>query len=174
MCTSHDTTWNGLNIIAPFMYFSKGASLATIGENARGLAQVSFQLPPTPFQEDALQYHQHFVVSVDPGIGLYGNERATLQTPYVPELNEYYGRHCYFEWNKARVELRGLGIISHSTTSNVSLSAHDVVELVKQIFLMVGIDAESSKPGLIATRLVLQMVDLKMSCVQDCWCKEPY
>jgi hypothetical protein len=161
LCTSHDTTWNGLNIIAPFMYFSKGASLATIGENARGLAQVSFQLPPTPFQEDALQYHQHFVVSVDPGIGLYGNERATLQTPYVPELNEYYGRHCYFEWNKARVELRGLGIISHSTTSNVSLSAHDVVELVKQIFLMVGIDAESSKPGLIATRLVLQMGGLQ-------------
>ena len=158
LCTSRDgTTWNGLNIKAPFMYFSEGSALAAIGEDSAGSTQVSFQLPPKPFQEDAWLYDQHFVVSVDPGIGLFGNERATLQTPYVPELNEYYGRYCYFEWNKARVEPKGLGIIGDAATSNLSLNALDVVELVKQIFLIAGIDAESSKPGLIATRLVQQM-----------------
>ena len=54
-----------------------------------------------------------------------------------------------------------MGIISDSATSNLSLHALDVVELVKQIFLIVGIDAESSKPGLIATRLVQQMGGLQ-------------
>ena len=161
LCTSRDGTWNGLNVKAPYMYFSEGSTLAAIGEDSAGSTQVSFQLPPKPFQEDAWLYDQHFIVSVDPGIGLFGNERATLQTPYVPELNEYYGRYCYFEWNKARVEPKGLGIISDSATSNLSLHALDVVELVKQIFAVAGIDAEPSKPGLIATRLVQQMGGLQ-------------
>jgi len=157
LCTARDGIWNGLNVKAPYMYFSEGSALAAIGEDSAGSPQVSFQLPPKPFHEDMRLYDQHLVVSVDPGIGLFGNERATLQTPYMPELNEYYGRYCYFEWNKARVEPNGLGIINHASRADLSLNALDVVELVKQIFLIAGIDAESSKSGLIATRLVQQM-----------------
>lgn len=162
ICTSGDGTWNGLNVESPYMYFSEGSTLAAIGEDSTVATQVSFQLPPKPFDEDTRKlYGQHFVVSVDPGIGLFGNERETLQTPYAPELNEYYGRQCYFEWDKARVEPEGLGIISHATRSDLSLSALNVVELVKRLFLIAGIDVELSKPGLIAKRLIQQMGGLQ-------------
>lgn len=162
ICTSRDGTWNGLNVRAPYMYFSEGSTLAVIGEGSTVVPRMSFQLPPKPFDEDTRGlYRQHVVVSVDPGIGLFGNESATLQTPYVPELNEYYGRQYYFEWDKARVEPEGLGIISDATRSDLSLGALNVVELVKRLFLIAGIDAELSKPGLIANRLIQQMGGLQ-------------
>lgn len=161
LCASRDGTWNGLNVKAPYMYFSEGSALAAIGEDSAGLPQVSFQLPPKPYNEDTKLYDQHLVVSIDPGIGLFGNERATLQTPYVPELNEYYGRQYYFEWDKARVEPEGMGIISNASRSDLSLHALDVVELVKRAFSVAGIDAQPSKPGLIASRLIQQMGGLQ-------------
>ena len=140
------------------MYFSEGSVLAAVGKNSSGLPQVSFQLPPKPFEaEERSLFGEHIVTSVEPGIGLFGNERATIHTLHVPELNEYYGRNYYFEWDKARVEPNGLGIISHATRSNLSLSALDVTALIRQVFSVVGIDAQPSKPGLIATRLIQQM-----------------
>ena len=161
LCAARDGTWNGLNVKAPYMYFSEGSALAAIGEDSAGSPQVSFQLPPKPYNEDTKLYDQHLVVSIDPGIGLFGNERATLQTPYVPELNEYYGRQYYFEWDKARVEPEGMGIISNASRSDLSLHALDVVELAKRVFSVAGIDAQPSKPGLIASRLIQQMGGLQ-------------
>lgn len=163
LCTTSDGTWNGLNVKAPCMYFSEGSALAAIGENSTGMPNLSFQLPPKPFNEDTRLHDQNLVVSIDPGIGLFGDERATLQTPYVPELNEYYGRQYYFEYAKARVESEGMGIISNASRSDLTLNALDVVELVKRIFLVAGIDAKPSKPGLIASRLIQQMGGLQ-SC----------
>lgn len=165
LCASRDGTWNGLNVKAPYMYFSEGSVLAAIGEGSAGSPRAAFQLPPKPFNEDTRLYNQHLIVSVDPGIGLFGNERATLHTPYIPELNEYYGRQCYFDWDKARAEPEGLGIISHATRSDLSLNALDVVELVRRVFLVAGIKAQLSKPGLIATRLVQQMGRLRACSV---------
>lgn len=161
LCTVRDGTWNGLNVKAPYMYFSEGSALAAIGEDSAGLPEMSFQLPPTPFNKDTRLYDQHLVVSIDPGIGLFGDERTTFQTPYVPELNEYYGRQYYFEWDKARVEPEGMGIISNVSRSDLSLNALDVVELVKRIFSVAGIDAQPSKPGLIAAQLIYQMGGLQ-------------
>lgn len=157
LCTPRDGTWNGLNIKAPYMYFSEGPVLAAIGEDSAGSTQVSFQLPPKPFHEDIRLYDQHLVVSVDPGIGLFGNERSTIHTLFIPELNEYYGRQYYFEYDRARVEPNGIGIITHVTQTNLSLSAINVTDLIKQVFSIVEIDAQPSNPGLIASRLIQQM-----------------
>lgn len=156
ICTADTGVWNGLNVKAPYVYFSEGSSLATIGTSS-GKPRVSFQLPPKPFSEERWTQDQHLVISVDLGIGLFGNERSTLTTPYVPELNEFYGRNCYFEWDKARVEPDGLGIISHASRSDLSLAALDVSLLVEKIFQVAGLTATPSKPGLIASRLIHQM-----------------
>ena len=161
LCDAHTWIWNGSNLKAPCMYFSEGSALAAIGENYTGMPNLSFQLPPKPFNEATRLYDQHFVVSIDPGIGLFSDERATLQTPYVPELNEYYGRQYYFEWDKARVDPQGMGIISNASRSDLSLNALDVVELVKRVFSVAGIDAQPSKPGLIASQLIYQMGGLQ-------------
>ena len=160
ICTVDTGVWNGLNVKAPYMYFSEGTSLATIGTSS-GKPRVSFQLPPKPFSEERWTHNQHLVVSTDLGIGLFGNERFTLTTPYVPELNEFYGRNCYFEWDKARVEPDGLGIISHASRSDLSLDALDVSLLIEKMFQVAGITAIPSKPGLIASRLIQQMGGLQ-------------
>ena len=54
-----------------------------------------------------------------------------------------------------------MGIIGEASRSDLSLNALDVVELVKRIFSVAGIDAEPSKPGLIASRLIQQMGGLQ-------------
>lgn len=161
LCTVRDGTWNGLNIKAPYMYFSEGSVLGAIGESSLGLPSVSFQLPSKPFAEETPLFDQHVVIAVDPGIGLFGNERATLHTPFIPELNEYFGRQCLFDWDAARVELDGLGVISNASRSDLSLTALDVAELVSQVFGVAGVTAAPSKAGLIATRLIRQMGELQ-------------
>ncbi len=159
----HDI-WNGFNIKAPYMYLSESEVLATVGDSAGGLQEISFQLPQKPFSEGMRFSNEHIVVAVAPGIGLYGNERTTLQTPYLPELNEYYGRECFFKWDETRVEPNGLGIISRASSSTMSLRSLDVTELISQIFGVIGIIAEPSIPGLVATRLIQQMGGRLQSC----------
>ncbi len=159
-CTVGRETWNGLNVKAPYMYFSEGSSLANVGTSF-GKQRVSFQLPSKPFSENHLLRSEHLIISLDMKIGLFGNERSTLTTPYIPELNEFYGRKYYFEWNKARVEPDGLGIISRASRSDLTVDPIDVTLLIEQIFRVAGIIATPSKPGLIASRLIQQMGGLQ-------------
>lgn len=157
LCTARDGVWNGLNVKAPYMYFSEGSTLGTLGQSSSELPRVSFQLPKKPFSDDVRLFDQHLAVSIDPGIGLFGNERATLHTPYVPELNEYYGRQYFFEWDKVRAEPESVGIITNAGRSDLSITGLDVSELISRIFSVAGITAKQSQPGLIAARMIQQM-----------------
>ena len=157
LCRVSEATWNGLNVKAPYMYFAEGNALATVGKSSRGGPSVSFQLPSPSLSDDPKLYNQHLVIGIDPGIGLFGDERYTLHPPYLPELNEYLGREYYFEWNKARSEPGGVGIISSATRADLSIRALPTTELIQRVFGVAGIKAETSKPGLIATRLIQQM-----------------
>lgn len=154
-------TWNGFNIKAPYMYFSEATVLAVSDESTGGFPRMSFQLPPKPFFEDEKLYAQHMIVSVDSMNGSYSNEQTTFQIPFVPELNEYYGRQCCYQINGARAEPNGLGIVSSASGSNMFLDSLNIMEFVKQLFLISGIDAKPSTPGLIATRLIQQMGGLQ-------------
>lgn len=154
-------TWNGFNIKVPYMYFSEASVLAVIGESTGGFPRMSFQLPPKPFFEDEKLYVQCMIVSVDSRTRSFGNEQTTFQIPFVPELNGYYGRQCCYQVNGARAEPNGLGIVSSASGSSMFLDSLNIMELVKQLFLISGIDAKPSTPGLIATRLVQQMSGLQ-------------
>jgi hypothetical protein len=85
VCRVDTPLWNGDNVRAPIMYFDDSANLASIGESA-GTTTISFSLGGKPFEEKLTNYDQHYVLSVDPGIGLYQNEHATLHAPFIPEL----------------------------------------------------------------------------------------
>lgn len=155
-CAVRPEIWNGGNVRAPIVYFSESSALASVGENG-GVTTASFTLSGKPFVGDQGAHEQHYVLSVDPGIGLFRNERSTLQTPFIPELNEFYGRNAHFIWSEARAEPESLGIISSVSTDNQSLRALDVSQLIVQIFETVGIEASPSRPGLVATTLIRQM-----------------
>jgi len=159
-CSPSEATWNGFNVKAPVMHFGEKSVLAAVGNNL-GKIRVSFPLPEKTCYDKGYLRHQHLVASISPGIGLYGNERATLMTPFLPELNEYYGRNYYFEWNKARAEPEGIGIIIDVWREDLTLSALDVSSLISKIFELTGMRARPSQPGLIASRLIQQLGGLQ-------------
>jgi len=155
-CSVGQPTWNGGSVRAPIMYFGDATALASVDQGDKAAA-MSFALSDKPFVADRDAHTQHYVLSVDPGIGLFGNEQATFHTPFIPELNEFYGRNAHFIWNVARSEPESLGIISSVSDSHQTLRALNVSDLITQVFAAVGIDATPSKPGLIASTLIRQM-----------------
>jgi hypothetical protein len=126
-CRVDAPIWNGSNIRAPIMYFKEATALASIDQGEKRTT-MSFALTDKPFVDDRHAHDQHYVLSVDPGIGLFRDEQATLHTPFIPELNEFYGRNAYFRWNAARSEPESLGVVTSVSTDHLSLRALNVSE----------------------------------------------
>lgn len=156
VCGVHKSTWNGHNVRAPIMYFGDATALASIDDSGT-TATVSFTLTDKPFAQNRDAHRQHYVLSVDPGVGLFRNEQATLHAPFIPELNEFYGRNAHVMWNAARSEPGSLGIVTSASDDHETLRALNVNELITEIFGVAGIEAAPSKPGLIASTLIRQM-----------------
>jgi hypothetical protein len=115
---------------------------------------VTFELPPKPFFDDRALHNQQVVVSVHP---LVKTKNVVLKPPYFPPLNEYYGRQAYFMYHSVRSEREGIGIITGVTTSDLTIHALDVRNLVKKIFGAFGISAKPSAAGLVGLRLIDQL-----------------
>jgi hypothetical protein len=154
-CAVRAGVWNGMNVHAPVMYFGEAAALASIDQGDR--PTISFALTGKPFANDPAAHAQHYVLSIDPGIGLFGNEQATLHAPFIPELNEFYGRNAHFIWNAARAEPGSLGIVETVEAEHLSLRALSTSDLVCRVFEAVGIEAAPSRSGRVATTLIRQM-----------------
>jgi hypothetical protein len=137
------------------MYFGEAAALASIDQSDR--PTISFALTGKPFANDLAAHAETYVLSVDPGIGLFGNEQATLHTPFIPELNEFYGRNTHFIWNAARAEPGSLGIVESVGAEHLSLRALSTSDLVCRVFEAVGIETAPSRSGRVATTLIRQM-----------------
>lgn len=154
-CAVGDGIWNGMNVRAPVMHFGESAALASIDQGEK--PTISFALTGKPFADDPAAHAQHYVLSVDPGVGLFGNEQATLHAPFIPELNEFYGRNAHFIWNAARAEPGSLGVIDSVSTEHLSLRALGAGDLVCKVFETVGIETAPSKSGRVAATLIRQM-----------------
>lgn len=152
--------WNGLNVKAPSVGFGDKSVLANVGTSSNKTT-ISFSLPEKPCFTNGHRNFQHLVATISYGIGLYGNERETLYTPFLPQLNEFYGRNHYFIWNQARVEQGGMGIIIDAFNDDLTLSALEVNGLISKIFEIVGINSQTSQAGLIASRLIQQLDGLQ-------------
>lgn len=160
-CAEDEGVWNGLNVKPSIMRFEEKSALGAL--STTDTTSVSFQLPEKPFYGDIKFHQQHIVATVHPLIDI-PDEEITFFTPYVPELNEFYGRNCYFKWNETRVEPDGLGIIIDLTQNDLRLRAMSNRQLLKKLFEIYGIKAEISTPGLICTNLIRQIG----GCLQDC------
>lgn len=155
-CVPGTATWNGLNVKAPIMHFEEKSTLAAVSERD-GRISISFSLPEKPTEKQVSSFQQHLIASVSFGIGLFGNEQYTLKTPYLPGLNEYYGKSLYFERKSVRVEPDSVGIVINTRRDDLHLYALEASELVSKIFAIAGMNAHISKPGLIAARLIQQL-----------------
>lgn len=150
-----DGMWNGHNIQPPLMYIDEHSTLASLSDRG-GVPSLSFDLRPKPFFDDPEFHNQSVIASVRPLIDV-GDEETTFRYPYIPELNEYYGRKAYFEYNAARAEHDGLGLVISVTQDDLTIEALRRRELVASLFRVFGMEAEPSEAGRIAARLIKQM-----------------
>src|SRR5207248_5039009 len=100
-------------------------------------ASTSFALPNRPFDDDDVQsLNQKFVVVVDAAqYGTAGD--LTFETPFVPEMNQFYGRYFYHDYDAARAQLGGMdkgsvGIITSISTQRLEVSAYHTFEWITQ------------------------------------------
>jgi hypothetical protein len=164
-----DGIWNGLNIQPIRPQFSAWhRDVVPSYSEGDGKAEASFALPDRPFDDDDVQsLSQKFVAVVDAGQhGAAGD--LTFETPFVPEMNEFYGRNFYFDYDAARAQLGGInrgavGIITSISAQRLEVRAYHSADWLTQFFSLCKLSSERSEPGLRCKRLISQFGGL-----QDC------
>jgi hypothetical protein len=130
-------------------------------------ATAAFALPDRPCDDDdPLALDQRYIVTVDAKQYGAGLDDQTFVTPFVPKLNEFYGRNFYGGYDHARAEPgsfgRGaIGIISTVGKQQLAISAIRIHDWVKAFFGLFGIEVERSEPGRRCSRLIRQMGGLQ-------------
>jgi hypothetical protein len=160
--------WNGGNIRPSKPQFTMWHRdvVPSYSENDDG-AVASFALPDRPFDDDDPQaLNQHFVVAVD--ANQYGSalDDLTFTTPFIPKLNEFYGRNFYFRYDKARAEPGNLGrgavgIVNSIGSQRLQINAIRVHQWIREFFALFGVTVERSEPGLRCSRLIRQLGGLQ-------------
>jgi hypothetical protein len=165
-----DTLWNDMNVKPHEPHFSVWhRDVVPSYAETEGKATASFALPDRPFSDDDVQsLRQKFAVVVD--AAQYGEPDAelTFNTPFVPRLNEFYGRNFYYDYDAARSQPgrldRGtVAIITAISTQRLQVSAFRVFDWMKAFFALCKMEIARSEPGLRCGRLIAQLGGL-----QDC------
>ena len=157
--------WNGLNVRPPTPSFSLShRDVVPSYEEVKDGATASFALPGQPFYEEGAQaYAQHFVVTVEASRYGPAQDDVTFSTPFLPKLNEFYGRNFHFNYAEARSERgflgRGaVGIFENVGSQQMQVRALRVQDFIRTLFDSVGIAVtRSDPPGLLCARLIRQL-----------------
>lgn len=147
------------NLRPTLQYLSSRTVLTSVSSGPDG-SLLSLQLPEKPFKTDDDAFRQHFAISVRPPYD-GSDSNTTLWTPYLPQLNGWYGRKLLAGSCELRVELEGFGIITDINRESLRLSLLTEQDLSRQLFDFAGIDAQQSEPGRIASRLIAQLGGLQ-------------
>jgi hypothetical protein len=159
-CHVSESLWNGLNVRVPMMSLGEVSVLGVIGHEG-GKLKLSFALNEKPFSSDVWFFSQHLVASISFIGGLYGDEQHTLLPPYLPELNEFYGRTMHFEPDKLRIEPGRVGLVIDAADHDSFLYALPVADLIELLFGMVGYETKLSTGGLIVRQLIARVGGLQ-------------
>jgi hypothetical protein len=165
-----DTLRNGMNIEPNTPQFSVWhRDVVPSHAESDGKSNASFALPDRPFSDDDVQaLSQKFAVVVD--AAQYGGPDAhlTFEMPFVPRLNEFYGRKFCHDYDAARSQRgrfdRGsVAVITAVSTQRLQVDAFRVIDWMKAFFELCRMDISRSEPGLRCSRLIAQLGGL-----QDC------
>jgi hypothetical protein len=159
--------WNGVEPNRPQFSFWHRDVVPSYRESVRK-AEASFALPDRPFDDDDVQsLSQKFVVVVD--AQQYGTEDdLTFETPFIPEMNEFYGRNFCHVYDAACAQLGSvdkgaIGIITSICTQRLQVRAYYAFDWMTRLFELCKLSTERSEPGLRCKRLISQLGGL-----QDC------
>lgn len=156
LCGVDEHIWNGLNLRPPLMHFGETASLGVlVTEGDR--PKISFGLAERPYAADPWFHTQHLVASISFLGGVFERDDFTLDPPYVPELNEFFGRRMHYPYDRLRIESERIGLIVDAVDTDSYVYALPTSELFKRVFALAGFSATVSSGGLIARQLIAQL-----------------
>jgi hypothetical protein len=154
--TWDDRVWKGLKVNPPMMQLSEHDTVAQISEGERR-PTVTVQVGDKPGFNERPFNHQRLVFTLHPTLNYSRDDRFLFKVPFIPELNEHFGREHHLHWNEARAEKAGLGIITDLGREHITLFGMERISLGKQLFKTFGIEAEVSPAGLVCDQLIRQM-----------------
>ena len=157
-------SWNGLNIRPALWHWEEQPVLGSVDESDNR-PSLTFALPGKPVFDHPHLSRQHIAVSIRGCDPWTFAGAATFFPPYVPELNEYYGRELYHDYARVRAEPRSiwnsLSLLLNLSSADVTLRALPTAELSIRLFRCFGIAATPSRAGRITSRLIAQMEGLQ-------------
>jgi hypothetical protein len=157
-------SWNGLNIKPALRHWEEQSALGSV-DDADGRPSLTFALPEKPVYRHPYLSHQHIAISIRGSDPWTFRGAATFFPPYVPELNEYYGRELHFHYARIRSEPRSIwnsvSLLTDISDTDVTLRALPTVEIASRLFKRFGINATPSRAGQITSRLIAQMDGLQ-------------
>lgn len=156
--------WNGLNIRPALRYWEEQPVLGSVDESERRPI-LTFALPEKPVYDHPQLSQQHIAVSMRGSDPSSFRGTATFFPPYVPELNEYYGRELHYHYARVRVEPRSIwhsiSLLTEISDADVTLRALPTAEIAARLFGRFGVVATASAAGQITDRLIAQMDGLQ-------------
>jgi hypothetical protein len=143
---------------APVIFTAREQSvLASVEERSSGRWDLVFARPPHPFEQSGFEpFHGHWMVTVRPLIeAAYSG--STLRLPFLPDLNEWFGREISHRPREVRVEPKRVALFSTPWTASVQISPVREERLIRRVFERAGIVATASHPGIVASQIVRVM-----------------
>lgn len=155
-CSAGEALWSRPRFRAPMMQFERQWAFVSLSTDA-DRPSIAFQLPKKPFQEHPRLHRQKFIVSLNLRFYIESDPKWTFRTPFLPVLNDFWGREALFKAPEARIEPEGLGVIADLGTQHLTVRAVEKRALVDRLFQIFGMRAKPSAAGRIAERLLQQM-----------------
>jgi hypothetical protein len=163
LCKMDIISWNGANIIVPYMYFTQHQVMGIQSTIPSGKSRITIQPPAHPFDDDVFSQGQQMVVAIQPCLSQLIDHTTTLQLPFIPELNSYYDRACHSGVGLCctRIEPDGIGFIECVRYHDLSFQPINTAELIHNLFAHYGMETAFSDAGLLTQRLIHQMGGLQ-------------
>ncbi len=157
-------SWNGLNIKTSMAHWPRQSVLGSVDESGTTPA-VTFPLPEKPTFDGF--FEQYIAISVSGFDQFVRDRNVTLFPPFLPDLNEFFGRELSYPYGRVRADYGLVGaaisLLIRTQDSDVTLRSVSALKLVTSLFERYGMVAKPTKAGLVTSRLISQM-----GGVQEC------
>jgi len=158
LCSLNETFWNNINVSPMKSYFKKDNILGIVDQPYDNY-NVAFKLPEKSFINDSKK-NQKLLVSIEP-ITEFAYPEHTINPPFVPELNEFYGREITFNPYNIRIEEDSIALIIDKYKDFLSLYPLSYKKIFKKIFEYAQIKINISQAGLITKRIIEKLGGLE-------------
>ena len=155
-------TWNGMNLTVGECGYGPQSILATIDGLRDGTPRIAFESPGAKLSEHLRPSEEQVLWALDiSSFSAYEHAGFTIRPPDVPELNQWYSRHCTVGHMSCRVQRTSISAISQLSSKVTHLYPMKTGEVVTQLLRHAGIDSSPSEAGRIAGRVIAQMGGLE-------------